>query len=676
MSESHALKPSWLEWARRNRAWLIVALAILFVVFIRVRLRDMPLERDEGEYAYAGQLMLQGVPPYKEAYNMKLPGTYAAYALIMAVFGQTPTGIHLGVMLVNVASILLVFLLGRKLLDELAGVVAAVCFALLSASPSILGLAGHATHFVTLFALMGVLALLRALEVRGPVVRGPVVPLFASGLMFGLAFVMKQHGIFFAVFGVVFLLWTRVNEFFVRRAEILQPWRKKRAVQPRREPAKRESIIRAHQSAAVPVQASAGTAVTAAVPGETVAGNGGASSVPSDVSLNREEGSRGEGGPVVRGPVVPFKPSARAIPETPKPETLPPFPWARTGLELASLVAGIALPYLLTWLLLLLAGVSHEFKFWTITYAAKYASEQSLADGMALLRSIIDSLVSPNLGLWLLAFFGAIMMWWEQRLALEKRILLLLLLLCSIASVTAGFYFRRHYFITLLPVVALLSGVAASRSLHLIQKDRSVEVLFSLPLLVLLAIGLGATILGGAFVWFSPSAEAASREMYHTSLFVAARKAAEYVRADAGPGARIAVIGSEPEIYFYAHRRSATGYIYTYPLMERQSLAPKMQREMTTEIEKANPEYVIWINHPLSWAANEESDKWIFDWWQGYWKSHMDLEQTLNVEDNEQAQGPAPGLQDPGKSGLPGDANASVQINESTYLLVLKHKGG
>lgn len=37
-----------------------------------------PLERDEGEYAYAGQLMLQGIPPYQLAYNMKLPGTYAA----------------------------------------------------------------------------------------------------------------------------------------------------------------------------------------------------------------------------------------------------------------------------------------------------------------------------------------------------------------------------------------------------------------------------------------------------------------------------------------------------------------------------------------------------------------------------------------------------------------------
>src|SRR6476469_8012843 len=98
------------------RGWILVGLTILVVVIVRVRLREMPLERDEGEYAYAGQLLLHGIPPYKLAYNMKLPGTDAAYALLMAVFGQTPSGIHVGLTLVNTASIVLVFLLGRKLL--------------------------------------------------------------------------------------------------------------------------------------------------------------------------------------------------------------------------------------------------------------------------------------------------------------------------------------------------------------------------------------------------------------------------------------------------------------------------------------------------------------------------------------------------------------------------------
>src|SRR3954453_22268627 len=95
--------------------WIIVSCLVVilgFAAFIRIRLLEMPLERDEGEYAYAGQLMLQGIPPYKLAYNMKLPGTYVAYALIMAIFGESSRGIHLGLVFVNVLTIVLVYLLG------------------------------------------------------------------------------------------------------------------------------------------------------------------------------------------------------------------------------------------------------------------------------------------------------------------------------------------------------------------------------------------------------------------------------------------------------------------------------------------------------------------------------------------------------------------------------------
>src|SRR2546427_12321482 len=57
-----------------SRYWCyaLVLLVILLFSLVRIRLRDMPLERDEGEYAYAGQLILEGVPPYQLAYNMKL----------------------------------------------------------------------------------------------------------------------------------------------------------------------------------------------------------------------------------------------------------------------------------------------------------------------------------------------------------------------------------------------------------------------------------------------------------------------------------------------------------------------------------------------------------------------------------------------------------------------------
>ena len=134
-------------------ALVILAGALLFSVVVRWRLREFPLERDEGGYAYIGQRLLAGVPPYQDTYNDKVPGLFLAYAAMMALFGETTVGIHLGLLAVNLATIVLLFLLVRDLFDPLAGGIAAASYSLLSISPSVLGMAAHATHFVNFFGV-------------------------------------------------------------------------------------------------------------------------------------------------------------------------------------------------------------------------------------------------------------------------------------------------------------------------------------------------------------------------------------------------------------------------------------------------------------------------------------------------------------------------------------------
>ena len=153
-----------------------------------------------GEYAYTGQLILQGISPYQQMYNMKLPGIYVAYAGVLAIFGQTHSGIHLGLLLINAATIVLIFLLAKRLIDSTAGVVSAVCFAVLSVSQSVQGVFANAEHFVILPAVGGLLLLLKALDDDRPWL------LFYSGLLLGISFLMKQHGAAFLAFGGLYLL--------------------------------------------------------------------------------------------------------------------------------------------------------------------------------------------------------------------------------------------------------------------------------------------------------------------------------------------------------------------------------------------------------------------------------------------------------------------------------------
>jgi hypothetical protein len=590
----------------RQGAWLLLCLTILMVLAVRIRLCQLPLERDEGEYAYAGQLILQGIPPYKEAYNMKLPGTYVAYAAIMAVFRQTPTGIHLGVALVNAASIVLIFLLGRKLLDEIAGVVAAMSFALLSLSPSVLGLAGHATHFVVLFELAGLLVLLRACDrqsseagslpvktmpsgLEGGSKPGLLTPalspfegerekgerpiqlstsrlqLFSAGVLFGLAFLMKQHGIFFGLFAGLYLLWLRLIEPF------LYP---------------------------VPIP-------------------GGASSSSETRRLG-------------------FRP--RAPGWAPK-KARAPIAWAKMARECGSFAAGFIVPHLLSCLVLSWAGAFHQFVFWTITYAGQYAAAVPLANALEFLSSALNIAVGPNLLLWIIPGAGALMMWWDTRLNVNHRFFLTLLALFSLASVGVGFYFRPHYFITLLPALALLAGLAVSRAVHLLKHDRTIELFLAAPVLGLFLVALVWALVGNGSVWFGLSPPEAEMEIYHTTLFSEISALAHDLKTYSAPDAKIAVLGSEPEIYFYVRRHAAFGYLYTYPLMEKQPYALKMQEEMIAEIERARPEYVVYVEDDSSWLRTPDSQGRLFDWWTAYWAANLDLLKTIDISEELDAPG-------------------------------------
>ena len=112
-----------------------------------------------------------------------------------------------------------------------------------------------------------------------------------------------------------------------------------------------------------------------------------------------------------------------------------------------------------------------------------------------------------------------------------------------------------------------------------------------------------------------------SRTIYGRNPFPESVEVARYIREHTAPGDRVAVLGSEPQIYFYSGRRSATGYIYTYPLMELQPYAAAMQHQMIREIETANPRYLVFVKAPTSWLVRPDSDLTIFGWFNEYQRS-------------------------------------------------------
>jgi hypothetical protein len=120
---------------------------------------------------------------------------------------------------------------------------------------------------------------------------------------------------------------------------------------------------------------------------------------------------------------------------------------------------------------------------------------------------------------------------------------------------------------------------------------------------------------------FCLTPEQVCARVYPDNPFVAAPLVAQYLREYASTNAQVAIVGSEPEIYFDSRLRSATSFLYTYPLMEAQPYALAMQHEMIREIEAAKPEYLVYAAFKSSWLAHTNSSLEIL-----YWKNQYTRE--------------------------------------------------
>lgn len=491
----------------------VLLMIILLTVVVRLGLIDVPLERDEGEYAYAGQLILQGILPYEQMYNMKLPGIYAAYACILAILGQTHQAIHLGLLVINAATILLVFVLAQRLYDARVGIVAAAFFAVMSLLPSVQGVFANSEHFVILPALGGLFFLLRALEEKRQGM------LFVSGLLLGLSFLMKQHGAAFILFGGIYILY---DQFWGR-----------------------------------------------------------------------------------------------------------PVDW-RTVLSRVGLFAlGATAPYGLICIIFTYSGAFDKFWFWTFEYARTYTDQVPIIAGWSLFKAQSLEIIKSAPLIWLLVFFGLIAVGVDRR-SRQKSVFVGMLMAFSFLAICPGFYFRPHYFILLLPASAILAGVSLGVLQERILKSRSLVIKYGCPLF-LAGICVFASIYQHRNILFEMTPHQVARAVYGLNPFPEAIEVSRFVRSITEDSDRIAVLGSEPQIYFYSRRRSASGYIYMYALMEGHRHALKMQREMVEQIELTRPKLLIIVNVPTSWLKSRDSHPLLMTWLQSYQAKYYTLVGLVDI---------------------------------------------
>ncbi|MGQ0644844.1 MAG: ArnT family glycosyltransferase [Elusimicrobiota bacterium] len=251
-------------------------------------------------------------------------------------------------------------------------------------------------------------------------------------------------------------------------------------------------------------------------------------------------------------------------------------------------------------------GAWKDFYFFVFLYNASYGSEVVRSgrtlEGLQNLVWSLKRLAPVEAGIWLAAAGGLGAAFFKDRR--PHLPLVLLWGAASLAGVFAGFRFLSHYFVQAAPAVALAAGCGVHYAHARWGAGRRPWLIPALAASLLLLPYL----YGNRFFFLGAPPEDISRRLYDSpNPFVEAVRVAQYVEENTAPGDTVYVFGSEPEILFYAKRRSATRYIYTYTLNGDFPKAEDLQKQAVAELEASRPELLLWVKVPFSHMATDRS---------------------------------------------------------------------
>src|SRR4051812_17755163 len=171
---------------RRRTFWAGLAAVFALALLLRAPVAGLPLERDEGGYAYMGRQWLGGGLPYRDSFDLKPPGVFAVYAVLLRFLPPTPAALHWSAQVYTLGTLGLVALLGRRLFSPGAGLAAASFCAFLTVDRSVLGNAANTELFMLLPLTAGLLCTLAAAA------RTSLGLALAAGALAGAAVLFKQ----------------------------------------------------------------------------------------------------------------------------------------------------------------------------------------------------------------------------------------------------------------------------------------------------------------------------------------------------------------------------------------------------------------------------------------------------------------------------------------------------
>ncbi|MDX2172132.1 MAG: glycosyltransferase family 39 protein [Bacteroidota bacterium] len=478
---------------------ILLAILILLVYTIRSKFALIPFERDEGIYSYFGTLVLEGKTPYKDFYEIKFPGLFYFYGLIIALFGDTVKGMHTGFMYVNIISLLFIYHTSKRLFSPIAGILSATTFAFVSLTPNLSGFTVQAEHGVAFFTSIGLFFYAVTKENK------KWYYFLFMGFSFGMAVMVKTTGIFIAFWGALIV----ITDFIF----------------------------------------------------------------------------------------------------TKKPKQFKPFLINFLSFSFGGIfIVGVF------FILILSKGSFKEMIYWTIEHSRIYAQGMPFDEGMKYFKYTRDAIVQNHKFFWIHAVL-AVGVCLFRPIPFKTKIFGITLLAASFFTIVPGYFFYGHYWIQVIPGLAVVAGLTYHSLITVLEpRIKLGKLKLKYVYLSIFAILTFSHINAIKSYYFHPNYELILRQVYGNNPFPESMEIGNFINANSKPEDNIVLIGSEPQIYFYTHKKSPSRHAYFTSIVNNVPMHHEWQREFVRDTEKAKPRYVVFFNHQFSLLVQPNTDKYVFEW--------------------------------------------------------------
>jgi 4-amino-4-deoxy-L-arabinose transferase-like glycosyltransferase len=485
---------------------LLGASLVLIVVAVRAPLLPIPLERDEGEYAYIAWRLGYNELPYRDWFDQKPPAVFYVYRLALMLPFDPIRAIHFVALLFSATSACALFFLGLRFMGRFWAWLAGALFALLAVDPFVQGTAANTELFMLCPLILSQIAFVRAANRQ----KKAVLFMLLAGVLAGVAFMFKQVAI------VNWLLMIALYPIFVRE----------------------EDRLRAAISFAA---------------------------------------------------------------------------WSAMGLLT---VLGFVVLYFFAH------GGLRDFVDNVFTHNLQYVGAVPASARFEYCWATLTTLARTQAIVWLFAAVGLIELLKSGKATWSS--LLTGWLITSVIGASASGYFFPHYFQQLLPPLALVAAAGADR-LHSVRPFKflphgSGRAVLATTLAILPAVTLWPFL-------FRYTAAEAVRRIYPGDFFAEMPNFAQRIEEVTPPKKPIFIFGSEPELLFYAHRPSATRYIFLFPLYGPYGNAREKQLAAAAEVESANPPTTVYFPNLLFFTSG--TDQYFTDWSRSYMEQNFYVDTLL-----------------------------------------------